>query len=145
MRIAKLTLVLLLCLLPVRLLAQDGEMSLGLYVVVSDLERSKSFYTELFGAPAYFENEGFAGFSVSGSLFGLFRETDFTHELRRGNNSVPYIQVNDILKEFTRVKAMGADLVHDEIVSEGPIQLFMFKDPDGNSIEFFTLSNGGPQ
>ena len=121
--------------------AQPNEMNLGIYVVVSDLDASKSFYEKLFEAPPYFENEGFAGFSVSGSLFGIFHEDSFTHELRRGNNSVPYIQVEDIQAEFQRVLGLSPRMVHESIVHEGPISLFMFEDLDGNVIEFFSLSN----
>lgn len=121
--------------------SQQKEMSLGIYVVVSDLEISKTFYSELFGNPPYFESEGFAGFSVSGNLFGIFLEDSFTHDLDRGNNSVPYIQVPNLKAEFERIRTLSPEMVHENIVVEGPISLFMFKDPDGNVIEFFSVSN----
>lgn len=133
--------ILFLCSIALVSNAQREEMKLGIYVVVSNLEVSKSFYEELFGSPAYFENEGFAGFSVSGSLFGIFHEETFTHDLNRGNNSVPYIQVENIQAEYERVKALSPKMVHESIVNEGVISLFMFTDPDGNVIEFFSLSN----
>lgn len=133
--------ILLLCSIAIPGAAQQDEMNLGIYVVVSDLEASKAFYEELFGNPAYFENEGFAGFSISGNLFGIFQEASFTHNLVRGNNSVPYIQVQDIQREFQRVLDISPKMIHDGVVNEGAISLFMFEDPDGNVIEFFSLSN----
>lgn len=138
MPFTKYLLILILVFSPASLYSQDNEMRLGLYVVVSDLEVSKEFYEELFGNRAYFENEGFAGFSVSGGLFGVFLESSFTHDLTRGNNSVPYIQVDNIRDQFDRISRFSPEMVHDAVVVEGPISLFMFKDPDGNVIEFFS-------
>ncbi|MEQ9208461.1 MAG: VOC family protein [Pseudomonadales bacterium] len=139
MKALNLVLIVLLV-LPVAARAQQEEMGLGLYVVVSDLESSRSFYQSVFGKAPYFENESFTAFNVGGGLFGIFQEQAFTHELVRGNSSVPYIRVADIDVEFARIKNLGTELVHDEVVVEGPISLFMFVDPDGNPIEFYSLN-----
>jgi predicted enzyme related to lactoylglutathione lyase len=118
--------------------AQSAGMRLGMYVVVDDLVVAKDFYGRLLNSEPVVENADFVGYSISGGLLGLYRETAFTHELRRGNNAVIYIGVGDIEAEFSRVQEMGATLVHEAIVREPYISLFMFEDPDGNAIEFYT-------
>ena len=118
---------------------EENTMQLGVYVVVSELSVARQFYQAILQSPVIIENDDFVGFSVNGALFGLFTESAFSHDLRRGNNAIPYIQVEDIEAEFQRISALNATIVHDDIVREGPISLFMFNDPDGNALEFFAL------
>lgn len=119
--------------------AEGQEMSLGVYVVVSDLKASKEFYAELFQKEPFVENDDFVGFDVSGSLFGIYTETAYSHPLTRGTSAIPYIRVSDLEQEYERVAKLAQTMVHDEIVQDGPIELFMFTDPDGNAIEFYEV------
>ncbi len=120
--------------------AQTSGMQLGVYVVVDDLAASKQFYETLVGQEPIIENADFVAYSLAGGVLGIYRSQAFTHELRRGNNAVIYIRVQDIEQEFNRVQDMpGATLIHEEIVREPYISLFMFTDPDGNAVEFYAL------
>jgi|GEM_PF-4264312 len=120
--------------------SQNQAMQLGVYLVVEDLSAAKEFYEQLLGLQPVVENSDFIGYSLAGGLLGIYRSEAFTHDLRRGNNSVVYIRVNDIEHQFARVAEMGVRLVHTEIVREPYISLFMFEDPDGNAIEFYELN-----
>lgn len=119
--------------------AEAPQMRLGIYVVVEDLGEAKDFYQHLLGREPVVENADFVGYSLAGGLLGIYRVEAFTHELQRGNSAVVYIQVDDIEQEFARVSELGVKLVHEEIVREPYISLFMFQDPDGNAIEFYAL------
>lgn len=119
--------------------AEAQEMQLGVYVVVEDLANSKSFYQTLLGKEPVIENADFIGYSLAGGLLGIYNAEAFTHELHRGNSAVVYIRVEDIEQEFARVAQLGAKMVHEQIVREPYISLFMFTDPDGNAIEFYAL------
>jgi predicted enzyme related to lactoylglutathione lyase len=120
--------------------AADGYKP-GVYVVVDDMTRAKHFYTSLFQTDPTVDNGSFVGFRINGALFALFAESAYDHPLIKGNNVVPYIQVDDIESEFARVRELAPRMVHDRIITEGPIRLFMFIDPSGNPIEFFALVN----
>ena len=119
--------------------AEAPQMGLGVYVVVEELAEAKDFYQRLLGKEPVVENTDFVGYSLTGGLLGIYRAEAFTHELQRGNSTVVYIQVDDIEKELVRVSELGVKLVHEEIVREPYISLFMFQDPDGNAIEFYAL------
>ena len=119
--------------------AEAPQMGLGVYVVVEELAEAKDFYQRLLGKEPVVENTDFVGYSLTGGLLGIYRVEAFTHELQRGNSTVVYIQVDDIEKELVRVSELGVKLVHEEIVREPYISLFMFQDPDGNAIEFYAL------
>ena len=114
-------------------------MEFGLYVAVSDLPRAKSFYSALFSADPYIENENFVGFEISGGRFGVMKESVYAHPMTRGNNVVPNIRVSDAQAEFERVKLLEPSMIQDAVTDLGPMKLFMFGDPDGNVIEFHSI------
>jgi predicted enzyme related to lactoylglutathione lyase len=117
----------------------DPFLRLGLYVVSADLPRARAFYEKLFEKAPYIENERFLGFEVAGGLYGVFAEGAYEPELARGNNTVPYIRVADIEREFARVAELAPKMLHDAVLEEGPLRLFMFTDTDGNVVEFFSV------
>lgn len=127
----------------VRAYADPDPHQLGVYVVVSDLERSIEFYEGVFGLSPYFTSNVFAAFGVSGSVFGLYTEAAYSRDLTRGNSTVTYVRVSDIDSEFERIRQLGVTLEDQSVLDEGPISLFMFKDPDGNAIEFYSLPEVG--
>jgi predicted enzyme related to lactoylglutathione lyase len=134
-----LVLTMVLAALPAHALEDDSKFSLGLYVVVKDMEESKRFYARLFESEDYIDLGDFAGFRLSGGLFSLFSASAFEHDLVKGNNVVPYIRVSDISTEFERIRLFAPRMVHDAVLNEGAISLFMFEDPSGNPIEFYSV------
>ena len=114
-------------------------MEIGLYVAVSDLTRARAFYSELFATDPYIENENFIGFEVSGGRFGVMKESAYAYPMTKGNNVVPNIRVSDAQAEFERVKLLDTAMIQDGVTDLGPMNLFMFADPDGNVIEFHSI------
>jgi len=121
-------------------LAEEQRMEIGLYVAVSDLDTSRKFYDRLFEKEPYMQTPNFAGYQISGGRFGLFLDSAYAFPLERGNSTVPNIKVADIESEFARVKALSPTKMQDQIVDVGPTKIFMFADPDGNVIEFFSVA-----
>lgn len=118
---------------------------LGIYVVVADLDRARAFYEALFGEPPYVTTPALVGFDVEGGLYALVSAEAYRPNVRRGDNAVPYIRVRDIDAEFARVRAIAPSMLDGAVVTEGPIRLFRFTDPDGNRIEFFSLTAAPPR
>jgi predicted enzyme related to lactoylglutathione lyase len=121
--------------------AQGTEIErFGLYVVVSDLDRARTFYEALFRKPPAVRTPAFVGFDVAGGLYAIVSAQAYRPNVRRGDNAVPYIRVADIEAEFERVRRIAPNMLDRAVVEEGPIKLFRFTDPDGNMIEFFALT-----
>lgn len=123
--------------------AQAGEtelQKLGVYVVAADLERSVAFYTTVFQKPPYMKTERFAAFDVAGGLYAVFAAVASDIPRTRGNSTVPYIRVADAGKELQRIAKLNVQLLDEKPIYEGPLTLFRFSDPDGNTIEFFSLA-----
>ena len=119
---------------------ESGIEKFGLYVVAADLKRSSDFYAQLFQKAPYIRNERLVGFEIAGGLYAIFAAQAGDQKLVKGNNTIPYIRVKDVDREFERVKSLGATLIDSKVLREGPIKLFRFVDPDGNVIELFSLT-----
>ena len=112
----------------------------GLYVVASDLDRATAFYERLFEKPPYVRNAGLVGFDVAGGLYAIVSERAYAAGACRGENVSPYIRVRDIEESFAKVRSFAPESIRsDGVVTEGPFRFFKFADPDGNTIEFFSL------
>jgi catechol 2,3-dioxygenase-like lactoylglutathione lyase family enzyme len=109
----------------------------GVYLRVASLDRSRAFYQRVLGKEAYVANDRLVGFDVAGALLALYRNPK--EEVARGRNVVPYIRVKSAQAEHVRLKALDVQLLDDQVVIEGPLQLFRFDDPDGNVLELFSL------
>ena len=112
----------------------------GIYVAVADLDRAQQFYERLFGKKPTLRNESIVTFDVMGGLYAAFAAQQLDRKLTRGDNSVPYLRVKDIDAEFARLQGMGVNVLDAAVVSEGPIKLFRFTDPDGNLLEFYSFT-----
>jgi len=142
LRVLMISLVTAAALLPAsRAFAQEENVAkLGVYVTVSNLDASRAFYEKLFEKRPYVRNDRLVGFDVAGSLFALFAQSARDRPTTKGDNTVPYIRVKDIDKAFARATQSGARLIDSKILDEGPLRLFRLADPDGNMIEFFTVT-----
>ncbi|WP_428687542.1 VOC family protein [Roseibium sp.] len=114
---------------------------LGVYVLADDLNRSEAFYSTLFGASPAVRTEVFAGYDVAGGLFAVVSRATFAPDAKLGGNAIPYIKVDDIEAAYQHVRTIAPDaLKAPGVISEGPLSLFKFTDPDGNIIEYFSLN-----
>jgi len=113
----------------------------GLYVVSDDLTRSAAFYGQLFGKEPQVSNAGLVGFDVAGGFYAIVSRQAYAPNSVRGDRTIPYIKVADIESAFERSRLLSPEsLVTDRVVAEGPFRLFKIKDPDGNIVEFFSVS-----
>jgi predicted enzyme related to lactoylglutathione lyase len=109
----------------------------GVYVRVSNLDRSRVFYEGVFDKRPYVSNAMLVGFDVAGALLALYATSG--EQGARGRNVIPYIRVQSADDEFERLKALDVQMLDDKVVVEGPLKLFRFADPDGNALELFSL------
>ena len=101
----------------------------------------RTFYRDLFGVDPHLKTEVFLGFDVAGGMFAVVDREKFAPGSTIGGNAIPYIRVHDIQSAFAHAKAVAPAAMRDvELLDEGPIKIFKFNDPDGNAIEFYSLS-----
>lgn len=113
----------------------------GVYVLVDDLAAAKRFYGELLAREPVFENPVFVGYYIEGGLVGVALRAQFSPEAEIGDRTVPYLRVKDIDAAFAHAQAVAPNGIEtEEIIREGPIALFKVRDPEGNLIEFYSLS-----
>jgi len=115
------------------------DLKIGLYLAVSDLSNSKKFYNKLFEMKPYISNENYVGYMVGGGLFGIMKEDAYGYPLTRGNSVIPNFTVKDIDLAYAHVKSLNPKAIQDEITQVGTTRLFMFKDLDGNVIEYSSI------
>ncbi len=114
---------------------------LGVYVLSSDLSRSREFYQDLFSAAPTVETDVFIGFDVAGGLFAVISKQTFAPDAKLGGNTVPYLKVDEIQAALQHVETIAPDaLKAPGLISEGPISLFKVTDPDGNILEYYALN-----
>lgn len=105
-------------------------MILGLRTVcypAPDLEKMKSWYTELLGQKPYFDEPFYVGFNVGGFELGL------VPDLPPGAvGSLVYWGVADVEAEVARLRALGAPVHEEPKDVGGGIKVAAVKDPAGN-------------
>ncbi len=80
---------------------------LGVYVLSSDLSRSREFYQDLFSAAPTVETDLFIGFDVAGGLFAVISKQAFAPDAKLGGNAVPYLKVDDIQAALQHVETIA--------------------------------------
>jgi catechol 2,3-dioxygenase-like lactoylglutathione lyase family enzyme len=110
----------------------------GVYLRVANLERSRAFYERVFDKHPYVSNAQLVGFDVAGALLALYASS--AEQVARGRNVVPYIRVQSADAEFARLRGLEVRLLDELVVTEGPLKLFRFADPDENVLELFSLN-----
>ena len=114
---------------------------LGIYVASKDIARSEGFYEAVFSQSPQIKIDGFIGFDIAGGLFAIVDHSRFAPKSTIGGNAIPYIKVSSIHEAFDHIKAVAPEAVRGvQIIEDGPIKLFKFTDPDGNVIEYYSLS-----
>ncbi|MGB7418658.1 MAG: VOC family protein [Erythrobacter sp.] len=115
---------------------------MGSYLVVEHVATASEFYRELFGLEPEYSSPVFVSFNIAGGQFALAARSVFSPRAEIGDNGVPNMKVADIDAMFDHVLRMAPEsLVSTSIEQEGPIALFKLRDPDGNLVEFYSLSS----
>jgi predicted enzyme related to lactoylglutathione lyase len=101
---------------------------------VSDLTRSKEFYTTLFEEKPYFDEPFYVGYSVGGYELGLV-PAEATSPSGLGG-VVAYWSVDDIQQAYHRAVELGATGLEAPKNVGGEIWVATVADPDGNPIGY---------
>jgi predicted enzyme related to lactoylglutathione lyase len=115
------------------------------FLKVKDMDRAVRFYERFLGTKAEVRH-GDRWTSITDGL-GLYNPsydvehdvpmTEYDRELRMGNNAVVVFGSDDIEREHSRVKSIGATGVTEivRINLMAPYQFFQFLDTEGNVVE----------
>lgn len=112
----------------------------GVYVVAEDVSRSAAFYGKLLSAEPEVRMPELVGFNVGGGFFAVISRQAYAPNVRRGDSAVPYVRVSDVERLHAHVQQVAPEsLLMPQVVVEGNFRFFKMKDPDGNTLEFFSL------
>src|ERR1700712_3688148 len=98
---------------------------------VTDLQKSKEWYTELLGIKPYFDEPFYVGFDVNGCELGL-HPYDVT--IIKGNQTVSHWAVDEIEKCVATLTEKGATILHKISDVGGGIKVATLIDPWGNAV-----------
>jgi catechol 2,3-dioxygenase-like lactoylglutathione lyase family enzyme len=110
----------------------ESIMFLGLRTIVyptPDLAKAKSWYSEVLGAPPYFDEAFYVGFSVGGFELGLIPDAEPAISGAQAFWGVP-----DIEREFKRLLSLGASELEPVTEVGGGIKVAAVRDPFGNRL-----------
>ena len=120
--------------------ASDAEpiLAMGAYVSTDDMKSSTAFYRTLFDREPVVGLPDFVAFDVAGGWFAVVSRERYAPGAEPGTGAVPYVQSSDLEALQTRVAATGT--TPPEIIEEAGIHLLKITDPNGQMIEFFSLT-----
>jgi len=128
--------------LPMATVADENPSDLiqmGAYVASDDLAKSETFYRTLFDRDPIIKLDNFIAFDVAGGIFAIARRDVYAPGSVPGAGAVPYIHSTDLTAVQARIEAAtGKDA--PQIIVEPGIQLLKVTDPDGQLVEFFSLT-----
>ncbi len=107
-------------------------MFIGLRTVIypaPDLAKAKAWYSEVLGAPPYFDEPFYVGFSVGGFEFGLIPDAQ-----PGVAGAQAYWGVQDAAAEFKRLISLGATELEPVNDVGGGIKVAAVQDPFGNRL-----------
>ena len=114
----------------------------GVYVVAEDVSRSAAFYGKLLSAEPEVRMPELVGFDVGGGFFAVISRQAYAPNVRRGDSAVPYVRVSDVERLHAHVQHVAPEsLLMPQVAVEGQFRFFKMKDPDGNTLEFFSVSS----
>lgn len=96
---------------------------------VSDIDKAKKWYAEVFKVQPYFDQPFYVGFSIGGFELGLQPD-----DVGKGESVVAYWAVDNVQAEYKRMIELGASgFEGPQDVGEG-IVVAAVKDPWGNPV-----------
>jgi catechol 2,3-dioxygenase-like lactoylglutathione lyase family enzyme len=107
---------------------------------IADPSRSKSFYEQVFGVTAIYEDESSVAFQFENMIVNLLK-TDAAHDLIEpatvaggdaGSRFQLTIEVDDVDAVCTELAAKGIQLLNGPIDREWGLRTASFTDPDGH-------------
>jgi predicted enzyme related to lactoylglutathione lyase len=100
----------------------------------TDLERSKDFFTKLFGWEFKAFGNGYLLYNThKGFTVGL-RKSD---SIAKGDTTIFHIRVNSVEEYLNKAKESGGDIFRGKTIIPAMGAYALFKDPDGNVIGLY--------
>lgn len=113
--------------------------AMGAYVATDDMEGSETFYRALFDSAPVIGLPDFVAFNVAGGWFAIVSRERYAPGSEAGTGSVPYLQSSDLETHQARIAAHSGEA--PRIIGEPGIRLLKITDPNGQLIEFFSLTD----
>ena len=95
------------------------------------------FYQKVFGKKADMEEEGWYGWQVGASFFGVGHHSKMEGKAKDLGRVMFNLETKDVKGEFERIKSMGAEVIK-EPYEMGPMWIATFADPDGNYFQLMS-------
>ncbi len=103
------------------------------WIVVSDINRARKFFTETIGLKEHvFSEEHFwaeLGAEKGGSVLGIAQENP---EMKAGSNAVVTFTVDNLDSTLKAFKDQKVDLIGEVMEIPGHVKMQLFRDVDGN-------------
>ena len=107
---------------------------------VEDLERSKKFYSEVFGLPVTFEDDASAVFSFGNTIINLLKATEARELIEpaivappdAGSRLQLTITVDDVDATCALLAARGVELLNGPMDRPWGVRTASFRDPGGH-------------
>jgi catechol 2,3-dioxygenase-like lactoylglutathione lyase family enzyme len=111
-----------------------------LFIVVSDLERSKRFYTDVLGLEVMLEGEGYVRFRGEGGFSIGMEQRPLEQVGGRGIEIV--VLVDDVDRRYGQMSAKGARFAGPPADQDWGARHAWLEDPDGYPMSIFSPLDG---
>jgi predicted enzyme related to lactoylglutathione lyase len=116
-------------------------------VITDDVTRLVQFYEQVTGLSAKWSTEDFAELASSSSILAIASKR--TMEMFGASAAHPAdnhtviieFRVNDVDKEYEKLKNIISEFVKEPTTQPWGNRSLLFRDPDGNLVNFFTPTN----
>ena len=113
--------------------------------ITNDVMRLRAFYEAVFGGIA--EGDEWHSTLEVGGLYIVFlleKNSDFYYEYANGaSNTILSFNVDDLDAEYQHLLSLGAEILNEPTTHPWGARSFQFRDPDGNILNFRTISKEG--
>ncbi|MCF7799397.1 VOC family protein [Candidatus Babeliales bacterium] len=108
------------------------------WIVVSDLNKAKSFYTDILGLDIYESSEEYGWLEVKGNSGGAalgIAKGDGHGPVGVGQNAVVTLTVDNFDETIEELKSKGVKFIGDVIEIPDHAKMIFFVDADGNNFQ----------
>ncbi|MBP7967786.1 VOC family protein [Candidatus Woesebacteria bacterium] len=95
------------------------------------------FYEKVFGKKPDMSEDGWSGWQVGASFFGLGHHSKMGEKTTEAGRIMFNLETKDVKGEFDRIKSTGAEVIK-EPYEMGPMWIATFADPDGNYFQLMS-------
>ena len=103
----------------------------------TDFERTRRFYTELFGWKFHQHSPSYLAFEPPSGIDGGFQRVD---SFSQGNSYLLYIMVDEFESYLSRIPKLGGNSTGEVEVVSGYAEYVRFYDPDGNRLALWRVA-----